>query len=171
MSQDSDPKKSILRKVGELRLNASAGHTVKFSGCTWHQIRIRERRGPSRGIVQKCEPHERIPCTPKFEERTLEETSRQEDCARKAAWDLPKSVYELKKVETKLRFYSPVDTDAPILISKTPARMFVFFDSGASMHMLSKKDLSSDELDTLRRSGNPTTLVTAHGEVQTNEEA
>ena len=37
--------------------------------------------------------------------------------------------------------------------------------------MLSKKDLSSDELDTLRRSRNPTTVMTASGEVQTNEEA
>ena len=39
------------------------------------------------------------------------------------------------------------------------------------MHMLSKKDLSSDEVDTLRRSGTPTTVVTANVEVQTNEEA
>ena len=39
------------------------------------------------------------------------------------------------------------------------------------MHMLSNKDLSSDEMDTLRRSRTPTTVVTANGEVQTNEEA
>ena len=39
------------------------------------------------------------------------------------------------------------------------------------MHMLSKKDLSSDEMDTLRRSRTPTTVVTSRGEVQTNEEA
>ena len=39
------------------------------------------------------------------------------------------------------------------------------------MHMMSKKDLSSDELDTLRRSRNPTTVTTAKGKVQTNEEA
>ena len=37
--------------------------------------------------------------------------------------------------------------------------------------MLSKKDVSSDEMDTLRRSRNPTTVVTANGEVQTNQEA
>ena len=48
--------------------------------------------------------------------------------------------------------------------------MFVV-DSGASMHMLSKKDLSSDEMDPLRWSRTPTTVVTANGEVQTNEEA
>ena len=39
------------------------------------------------------------------------------------------------------------------------------------MHMLSKKDLSSDEMDTSRRSRIPTTGVPANGEVQTSEEA
>ena len=39
------------------------------------------------------------------------------------------------------------------------------------MHILSKKDLSSEELVTLRRSRTSTTVVTANGEVQTNEEA
>ena len=57
-----------------------------------------------------------------------------------------------------------------MLVSKnTEERMFVV-DSGASMHMLSNKDLSSDEMDTLRRSRTPTTVVTANCEVQTNEE-
>ena len=37
--------------------------------------------------------------------------------------------------------------------------------------MLSKKILSSDEVDTLRRSTNSTTAATANGEVQSNEEA
>ena len=39
------------------------------------------------------------------------------------------------------------------------------------MHMLSKKDLSSDELETLLRSRNPAVVVTAKGEVRTIEEA
>ena len=39
------------------------------------------------------------------------------------------------------------------------------------MHMLSKKDLSSDEMDTLRRSRILSTVVTASEEVQTNKEA
>ena len=37
--------------------------------------------------------------------------------------------------------------------------------------MLSKKDLRSDEMDILRRPRTPQTVVTANGEVQTNEEA
>ena len=58
-----------------------------------------------------------------------------------------------------------------MLVSQnTEERKFVV-DSEASMHMLSKKDSSTDELDTLRRSRNPTTVVTANGEVETNEDA
>ena len=39
------------------------------------------------------------------------------------------------------------------------------------MHVLSRKDLNSAELETVRVSRNPSTVVTAYGEVQTNEEA
>ena len=44
-------------------------------------------------------------------------------------------------------------------------------DSGASMHMISKKDLSDAEMDTLTKSCSPTIVLTANGEVQTHEEA
>ena len=101
VSQNSDPKKSILRKAGQVRVNASAGHTIKFSGRTWYEIRIRETEGPT--VLSKKVTLERNPCAPKFEERTLEETSRQEDCARKEAWDLSKK-YISSKPTIKLRF-------------------------------------------------------------------
>ena len=39
------------------------------------------------------------------------------------------------------------------------------------MHMISKKDLNSAELETLTTSRSPTTVITANGEVQTQEEA
>ena len=44
-------------------------------------------------------------------------------------------------------------------------------DSGASMQMVSKKDLNSAELETMRITRSPTTVMTANGEVQTREEA
>ena len=90
-SQDSYPKKSILREPGML----GSKHTVKFSQGTWHQIKIRERKGPSRGIIQKCAPHERSPCAPKFED--------QERCARKAAYHSAKK-FTSSRIRTKLRF-------------------------------------------------------------------
>ena len=39
------------------------------------------------------------------------------------------------------------------------------------MHMASKKDLNSAELETMKTSRCPTTVMTANGEVQTREEA
>ena len=39
------------------------------------------------------------------------------------------------------------------------------------MHMTSKQDLSDAEMDTLKKSCSPTTVITANGEVQTHEEA
>ena len=39
------------------------------------------------------------------------------------------------------------------------------------MHMISKKDLNSAEMDTLTKSCSPTIVTTANGEVQTHEEA
>ena len=53
---------------------------------------------------------------------------------------------------------------------KPEEREFVV-DSGASMHMISKKDLNSAEMDTLTKSCSPTIVITANGEVQTHEEA
>ena len=44
-------------------------------------------------------------------------------------------------------------------------------DSGASVHMVSKRDLNSADLETMRISKNPTTVMTTNGEVQTREEA
>ena len=44
-------------------------------------------------------------------------------------------------------------------------------DSGASMHMASRKDLNKAELETVKISKNPATVVTANGEVLTKEEA
>ena len=53
---------------------------------------------------------------------------------------------------------------------KPEEREFVV-DFGASMHMISKKDLSDAEMDTLTTSCTPTIVITANGEVQTHEEA
>ena len=39
------------------------------------------------------------------------------------------------------------------------------------MHMISKKDLSEAEMDTLTKSCSPTIVITANGEVQSHEEA
>ena len=74
-------KGCISRFLSEKVLSMERGkkepnHTVKFSKGTWHHIQIPERKGPSRGVIQKCEPHERNPCAPKFAERTQDDAPR-----------------------------------------------------------------------------------------------
>ena len=131
----------------------------------------RERKGPARGIIQKCAPRERSLYAPKFEERSQDETLHQERCVRRVAWDLAKNVCKLKNSD-KSSFYFPIEARAtPAPTSKSSEEREFEVDSGASMHMLSRKDLRSGKLDTLRKSRNPTTVVTANGEVQTNKEA
>ena len=38
--QDPHPKKSILRKEGQL----GTSHKIQFSRCTWHNVKLREKR-------------------------------------------------------------------------------------------------------------------------------
>ena len=76
------------------------------------------------------------------------------------------------KEKHETAFFSPSENwclPAPTTL-KPEEREFVV-DSGASMHMISKKDLNSAELDTLTKSCSPTIVITAKGEVQTHEEA
>ena len=76
------------------------------------------------------------------------------------------------KNSDKATFQSPFEARViPAPTSKRPEEREFVVDSGASMHMMSKKQLSSDELDTLRRSRNPTVVLTANGEVHTHKEA
>ena len=75
------------------------------------------------------------------------------------------------KEHQRATFFSPSENRCfPASNLKLEEREFVF-DSGASMHMISKKDLSDAEMDTLTKSCSPTIVTTANGEVQTQEEA
>ena len=127
-------------------------------------------QNPSLGYVCPVEPHERSANAPKFEDRSQEKTEWQEQGAREAAWKLVKSVSKLKEQGRAIFFSSPENRCLPATNLKPEEREF-FVDSGASMHMISKKDLSNAEMDTLTKSCSPTIVITANGEVQTHEEA
>ena len=142
---------------------------VKFTKAIARHTKIRDQN-PSLGYICPGEPHQRSPNAPKFEDRSQEETEWQEQGAREAAWKLAKSVLKLKEQE-RATFFSPSENRClPASTLKPEEREFVV-DSGASMHMISKKDLSDAEMDTLTKSCSPTIVITANGEVQTHEEA
>ena len=123
------------------------------------------------GMICPGEPHQRSLNAPKFEDRSQEETTEwQEQCAREAAWRRAKSIIKFRE-KHKTTFFSTSDNwclPAPSNL-KPEERKFVV-DSGASMHMISKKVLNSAELETVTTSRSPTTVITSNGEVQTHEE-
>ena len=166
--QDMTPPKSILQKCTEMRKPIQR---VKFKKAIARHTKIRDQN-PSLGYFCSGETscHERGPNAPKFEDRSQEETEWQEQGAREAAWKLAKSVLKLKEHE-KATFFSPSENRClPASTLKPEEREFVV-DSGASMHMISKNDLSDAEMDTLTKSCSPAIVITANGEVQTHEEA
>ena len=164
--QDMTPPKSILRKSTDMQKPIQR---VKFITAFARHTKIRDQN-PSLGYICPGEPHERNPNAPKFEDRSQEETEWQEQGAREAAWKLAKRVLKIKEHE-RATFYSPSEKRClPPSTLQLEEREFVV-DSGASMHMISKKDLIDAELDTLTKSCSPTILLTANGEVQTHEEA
>ena len=160
--QDSHPRRSVQRKEGNLGSN----HAVSFSKGTWHHMKIRESKGPSPGDIQKCEPHERSQMWGKNVRRNLAPGKMREWHG--ICW---KMSFLAQQNTDKATFYSSVDARAmPAPTSKCPEEREFVVDSGASMHM-SKKDVRSEELETLRRSRIFRTVVTTSGDVQTNEEA
>ena len=164
--QDMTPPKSILRKSTDM---PKPIQRVKFTKAIARHTKIRDQN-PSLGYICPGEPHERSPNAPKFEDRSREETEWQELGAREAAWKLAKNVFKLKEHE-KAAFFSSPENRCHLASSLKPEEREFVVDSGASMHMISKKDLSEAEMDTLTKSCSPTIVITANGEVQTQEEA
>ena len=167
--QDMEPPKSssILRKSSNI---LKPIRCVQFTKAVLRHANIRDQK-PSLGMICPGDPHQRNPNAPKFEDRSQEETERQERYAREAAWKMARCILKLKE-KHKTTFFSPSENwclPSPSTI-KPEEREFVV-DSGASMHMISKKDLNSAELETVTTSRSPMTVITANGEVQTNEEA
>ena len=124
------------------------------------KLKIRERKGPSRGTLQKCEPHERSPCAPNFGERSHEETLHQERCAPQSSVGFGENIYKLKNAD-KATFYTPIEArvmSAPT--SKSPEeREFVVVSGAPNAH--EQKRLKHSE-----KVRNPMEVMTANGEVQ-----
>ena len=75
------------------------------------------------------------------------------------------------KEQERATFFSPSENRCLPASNLEPEDREFVVDSGASMHMINKKDLSDAEMDTLTKSCSPTIVTTANGEVQKHEEA
>ena len=168
--KDMEPPRSssILRKSSNIRKPIRC---VQFTKAVVRHADIRDQN-PSLGMICPGDPHQRNPNAPKFEDRSQEETEWQERCAREAACRLAESILKLNGETIKTAFFSPsANWYLPAPSNLKPEEREFVVDSGASMHMISKKDLNSAVMDTLTTSRSPTTVITANGEVQTHEEA
>ena len=144
---------------------------VRFTQSTLRQAVIRENKGTSLGKTQVKNLHQRSPYAMKFEDRSHEETERQLRCARSKAWNIAKNIYKIKDKD-QVTFYSPAEEWVlPAASTKELEEREFVVDSRASLGMVSKKDLNSAELETMRTSRSPMTVMTANGEVLTREEA
>ena len=146
--QDMEPPKSssILRKSSNIRKPIPC---VRFTYAVVRHANIRDQN-PSLGMICPGDPHQRIPNAPNFEDRSQEEMEWQERCAR----------------------FSPSEKRClPTPSTLIPEEREFVVDSRAPMHMISKKDFNSSELESSTTSRSPTTVITANGEVQTHEEA
>ena len=133
---DMTPPKSVLRKSTDMRKPIQR---LKFTKAIARHTKIRDQN-PSLGYICPGEPHERSPNAPKFEDRSQEETEWQEQGAREAAWKLANKVFKLKEHERAAFFSSRENRCLPASTLKPEEREFVV-DSGASMHMVSRKGL------------------------------
>ena len=135
--QDMEPPKSttILRKSSNI---LKPIRCVRFTEAVLRHANIRDQN-PSLGMICPGEPHQRSLNAPKFEDRSQEETEWQKRCAREAAWRLAKNILKFNE-KHKTALFSPSENwclPAPSTL-KPEEREFVV-DSGASMHMISKK--------------------------------
>ena len=82
----------FLRKSSDMQ---KPTQRVKFTIVVARHAKIRDQNILF-GMICPCEPHQRSPNAPKFEDRSLEETEWQERCAREAAWKLAKKCIKIK---------------------------------------------------------------------------
>ena len=161
--QDMTPPKSILRKSTDM---PKPIQRVKFTKAIARHTKIRDQN-PSLGYIYLMSV---APTLRNLRIVLKRRRSGKSEGAREAAWKLAKSVLKLKEHQRATFFSSPENRCLPASTLKLEEREFVV-DSGASMHMFSKKDLSDAEMDTLTKPCSLTIVITANGEVQTHEEA
>ena len=131
------------KSFGETRCRVlNAIQRVRFTKSTLRHASIRDKKGPSLGETQVKPRHQRTPYAIKIRGSAHEEAERQERCAQSKAWDLAKNTYKLK-VNDKVTFYFRAEEWVlPSASAREPEHREFVVDSGASMHVVSEKDLT-----------------------------
>ena len=110
-SQDSDavaPQGTKEFRWNPMQKVLNAIQRVRFTKSTLRNASIRDKKGSSLGKIQVPPGQQRSPYTIKFEDRSHEETERQERCVQSKAWNPAKYIYKLK-ANDKTTFFSPTE--------------------------------------------------------------
>ena len=125
VSQDSEPSelpKSVKYRGNPRRKVLGSIRRVRFTQSTLRQASLREKEGPSIEKIHVKIPHQRSPYAMKCEDRSQEETERQQRCARGKAWNLAKNIFKLKEKD-KAAFYFPTEEWVlPVTSKKSPRK-------------------------------------------------
>ena len=99
VSQDSDALVSQGRKSrgNPMQKVLEPIQKERFTKSTLRHASIREQKGPSLGKLNVKVPHQRSPYAMKFEDKSHEETGRQQRCARSKAWNLAKHLLQTQR--------------------------------------------------------------------------
>ena len=164
--QDIKPPKSILRKSSDMQKPIQR---VKFMKATARHTKIRDQN-PSLGYICPGELHQAAPTLQNLRIGLKRRQSVRSKVHAKQRVSWPKVFLKFKEQE-RATFFSPSEDRCLPASTLKPEERECVVDSGASMHMISKKDLNDAEMDTLSKSCSPTIVITANEEVQTHEEA
>ena len=152
---------SILRKTSTMPKPIGC---VQFTKAVLRHANIRDQK-PSLGLICPGDPHHHNPLPQNLRIGLKKRRKGKSDTPVK-----PRGKWQEGGTQNNILLtFGELGLPSPSTI-KPEEREFVV-DSGASMHMISKKDLYCAELETVTTSRSPMTVITANGEVQTNAEA
>ena len=134
-------------------------------------VKILERRTHRRESFKSANLRSEIVGLPNSRKERKTKPYNRSGAPAETPWELAKDVYNLEKSRKTHSAFLPKLGQCWHPLWQSRKRDISWSTLELSVHMLSKKDLSSGDLETLKRSRSSVTGMTANGEVQTNEEA
>ena len=156
-----------------------AFHRMMNDRCNYGKVSWMTRdpitREPTLGVVQTGSQNQRNSNAPTFEGRSIEWTLRMAEMARKSVWTLHTNVYEIpgSYSENRQRFFKPSpasNVSSPHMKNFERERDLIR-DSGASLQIMNQSDLTPEEQETVRKSKDPSVIMTANGTTHTTEKS
>ena len=170
ISQDMEPPQSssISRKSAKILKPIRRAQTIK---ATLRLANIRENKGPLlAGILSRRSSPAQPRCAKIRGQVSGKDGKARAMCPRSCVWKLAKNIMMLREKDKSSFFSSTEDWCLPAPFETKPEEREFVVDSKTSMHVLSRKDLNTAALETVRISKSPTTIVASQWRSENNEE-